>query len=158
MGNEVFITPKRLVIAAGLGSAALLIAALGFQYIGGLAPCKMCLWQRYPHVAAVFVAALFFVFQYRPVAALGAAASLATAGIGFYHAGVERSWWEGPNSCTSGAIGGMSTEDLINQIMAAPMVRCDEIPWALWGLSMAGWNALLSLALAGLWMMASRRL
>lgn len=158
MGNEVFITPKRLVIAAGLGSAALLIAALGFQYIGGLAPCKMCLWQRYPHVAAVFVAALFFVFQYRPVAALGAAASLATAGIGFYHAGVERSWWEGPNSCTSGAIGGMSTEDLINQIMAAPMVRCDEIPWALWGLSMAGWNALMSLALAGLWMMALRRL
>ncbi|MGB2357524.1 MAG: disulfide bond formation protein B [Paracoccaceae bacterium] len=151
-------TPKRLVMAAGLGSAAVLIAALGFQYIGGLAPCKMCLWQRYPHVAAVFVAALFFVFQYRPVAALGAAASLATAGIGFYHAGVERSWWEGPNSCTSGAIGGMSTEDLINQIMAAPMVRCDEIPWALWGLSMAGWNALMSLALAGLWMMALRRL
>ena len=145
-------------MAAGLGSAALLIAALGFQYIGGLAPCKMCLWQRYPHVAAVFVAALFFVFQYRPVAALGATASLATAGIGFYHAGVELSWWEGPNSCTSGAIGGMSTEDLINQIMAAPMVRCDEIPWALWGLSMAGWNALLSLALAGLWMMALRRL
>lgn len=151
-------TPKRLVMAAGLGSAAVLIAALGFQYIGGLAPCKMCLWQRYPHVAAVFVAALFFVFQYRPVAALGAAASLATAGIGFYHAGVERSWWEGPNSCTSGAIGGMSTEDLINQIMAAPMVRCDEIPWALWGLSMAGWNTLMSLALAGLWMMALRRL
>ena len=145
-------------MAAGLGSAVLLIAALGFQYIGGLAPCKMCLWQRYPHVAAVFVAALFFVFQYRPVAALGATASLATAGIGFYHAGVELSWWEGPNSCTSGAIGGMSTEDLINQIMAAPMVRCDEIPWALWGLSMAGWNALLSLALAGLWMMALRRL
>jgi disulfide bond formation protein DsbB len=145
-------------MTAGLGSAALLIAALGFQYIGGLAPCKMCLWQRYPHVAAVFVAALFFVFQYRPVAALGAAASLATAGIGFYHAGVERSWWEGPNSCTSGAIGGMSTEDLINQIMAAPMVRCDEIPWALWGLSMAGWNTLMSLALAGLWMMALRRL
>lgn len=145
-------------MAAGLGSAAVLIAALGFQYIGGLAPCKMCLWQRYPHVAAVFVAALFFVFQYRPVAALGAAASLATAGIGFYHAGVELSWWEGPNSCTSGAIGGMSTEDLINQIMAAPMVRCDEIPWALWGLSMAGWNALMSLALAGLWMMALRRL
>ena len=145
-------------MAAGLGSAAVLIAALGFQYIGGLAPCKMCLWQRYPHVAAVFVAALFFVFQYRPVAALGATASLATAGIGFYHAGVELSWWEGPNSCTSGAIGGMSTEDLINQIMAAPMVRCDEIPWALWGLSMAGWNALLSLALAGLWMMALRRL
>ena len=158
MGNEVFITPKRLVIAAGLGSAALLIAALGFQYIGGLAPCKMCLWQRYPHVAAVFVAALFFVFKYRSVAALGAGASLATAGIGFYHAGVELSWWEGPNSCTSGAIGGMSTEDLINQIMAAPMVRCDEIPWALWGLSMAGWNALMSLALAGLWMMALLRL
>ena len=158
MGNKVFITPKRLVMAAGLGSAAVLIAALGFQYIGGLAPCKMCLWQRYPHVAAVFVAALFFVFQYRSVAALGAGASLATAGIGFYHAGVELSWWEGPNSCTSGAIGGMSTEDLINQIMAAPMVRCDEIPWALWGLSMAGWNALMSLALAGLWMMALRRL
>ena len=151
-------TPKQLILAAGLGSAALLIGALGFQHIGGLAPCKMCLWQRYPHFAAVLISALFFAFQYRAVAALGAAASLSTAGIGFYHAGVERSWWEGPNSCTSNAIGGMSTDDLINQIMAAPMVRCDEVSWALWVLSMAGWNALLSLALSGLWLMALRHL
>ena len=157
-GNEVLMTPKHLALAAGLGSAALLIGALGFQYLGGLAPCKMCLWQRYPHLAAVAICLVFYAFQNRVVAAIGAAASLTTAGIGFYHAGVEQGWWAGPNSCTSSAIEGLSTEDLINQIMAAPMARCDEIPWALWGVSMAGWNAVLSLALMGLWLMALRRL
>ena len=158
MGNEVLMTPKQLALTAGLGSAALLIGAFGFQYLGGLAPCKMCLWQRYPHIAAVAICLVFYVVQNRAVAAFGASASLATAGIGFFHAGVEQGWWQGPSSCTSSAIEGISTDDLINQIMSAPMVRCDEIPWALWGLSMAGWNAVLSLILMGLWLMAFRRL
>ena len=151
-------TPKQLAFTAGLGSAALLIGAFGFEYLGGLVPCKMCLWQRYPHIAAVVICLVFYAFQNRAVAAFGATSCLTTAGIGFFHAGVEQGWWEGPNSCTSGAIEGLSTDDLINQIMAAPMVRCDDIPWALWGVSMAGWNTILSFALMSLWLMALRRL
>ncbi|MFP4274676.1 MAG: disulfide bond formation protein B, partial [Paracoccaceae bacterium] len=94
----------------------------------------------------------------RALPLLGAAAALATAGIGGFHAGVEWGWWTGPQACSGGApVGAMSVEDLTEQIMAAPLARCDEVPWALGGISMAGWNALLSLGLAALWLAAAQR-
>ncbi len=145
-----------VILAAG-GSAALLLGAWGFQYLGGLAPCKMCIWQRYPHVAAVVIGALALVLpKLNPLPLIGALAAMITAGIGFFHAGVEQGWWEGPSTCTSGDIGGLSAEELMNQIMAAPLVRCDEIPWDMFGLSMAGWNAALSAVLVLLWLAAWR--
>ena len=70
---------------------------------------------------------------------------------------MEQGWWPGPTTCTSGPVGGLSTDELLNQIMAAPLVRCDDIPWQLMGLSMAGWNAVVSLLLLGLWIAAARR-
>jgi disulfide bond formation protein DsbB len=84
-------------------------------------------------------------------------AALATAAIGLYHTGVERAWWEGPTSCTAGDITGLTAAELMDQIMAAPLVRCDEVAWALAGLSMASWNALISLGLAVIWIAAARR-
>ncbi len=145
-----------VILAAG-GSAALLLGAWGFQHIGGLAPCKMCIWQRYPHVAAVVIGALALMLpKLNPLPLIGALAAMITAGIGFFHAGVEQGWWEGPSTCTSGDIGGLSAEELMNQIMAAPLVRCDEIPWEMFGLSMAGWNAALSAVLVLLWLAAWR--
>ena len=87
---------------------------------------------------------------------LGALAAATTSGVGFYHAGVEQGWWEGPTTCTSGPIGGLSSEQLMEQIMNAPLVRCDDIPWELFNISMAGWNALISLALALIWVAAAR--
>lgn len=145
-----------VILAAG-GSAALLLGAWGFQHIGGLAPCKMCIWQRYPHVAAVVIGALALVLpKLNPLPLLGALAAMITAGIGLFHAGVEQGWWEGPSTCTSGDIGGLSAEELMNQIMAAPLVRCDEIPWEMFGLSMAGWNAAISAVLVLLWLAAWR--
>ncbi len=145
-----------MILAAG-GSAALLLGAWGFQYLGGLAPCKMCIWQRYPHFAAVVIGALALMLpKLNPLPLIGAFAALITAGIGFFHAGVEQGWWEGPSTCTSGDIGGLSAEELMNQIMAAPLVRCDEIPWEMFGLSMAGWNAALSAVLVLLWLAAWR--
>ena len=80
-----------------------------------------------------------------------------TAAVGAYHVGVEQGWWEGPTTCTSGAIDGLSTDALLDQIMGAPLIRCDEIAWQMLGLSMAGWNAVLSLTLAVVWMLAARR-
>ena len=83
--------------------------------------------------------------------------ALITAGIGGFHAGVEQGWWEGPQSCTSASIDNLSTEELLAQIMSAPMVRCDEIPWQMFGLSMAGWNMVVSICLAVLWTIAIKQ-
>jgi disulfide bond formation protein DsbB len=145
-----------IALAAG-GSLAMLLAAFAFQHLGGLPPCKMCIWQRWPHGLAVVAGVLALAVAARPFAVLGMLAALTTAVIGFYHAGVEQGFWEGPATCTSGPVGGLSTEDLMEQIMTAPLVRCDEIPWELFGISMAGWNGLVSLVLAGFWALAVMR-
>lgn len=134
-----------------LASLAMILSAWGFQYIGGYPPCKMCYWQRYPHMAAVAIGALALATKNRAFAWLGAAAMLITGGIGVFHSGVERKLWEGPTSCTSSAIGGLNTEQLFDQIMSAPLVRCDEIPWEMFGLTMANLNALASFAFAAGW-------
>lgn len=147
---------KLLTTIAAAGSAALLLGALGFQYIGEMPPCKMCYWQRYPHVAAVGIGLLALLIPGAILPYLGALALLVTAGIGIFHAGVERGLWEGPTTCTSQSIEGLSADELLNQILAAPVVRCDEIPWEMFGLSMAGWNAVVSLGLAALWIAAAR--
>lgn len=150
---------KLLVLLGLVGSAALLTGALGFQYIGELPPCAMCYWQRYPHAAAIVVGALALTLSgiaTTILAWLGAIAAFATSGIGFYHAGVEQGWWQGPTTCTAGDISNLSGEDLMNQIMSAPLVRCDDIPWEMFGISMAGWNGIASLLLGLIWVAAAR--
>jgi disulfide bond formation protein DsbB len=148
---------RTLVLIAAAGSAALLLGAWGFQYIGGLAPCKMCIWQRWPHGIAVLAGGLSVV-SLPLAAAVGLLASLAGTGIAIFHSGVERSLWEGPTTCTStNDLGALSPQQLLDQIMAAPLVRCDEIPWQMFGLSMANWNAVLSAGLVVLWALALLR-
>ena len=148
---------NRAVLLAGFGSLGLLIGALLFQYVGDMAPCKMCYWQRYPHVGAIIIAGIILITGIGVFAVLGLLSALITAGIGGFHAGVERGWWEGPQSCTSTSIDNLSTEELLAQIMSAPMVRCDEIPWQMFGLSMAGWNMVVSICLAILWTIAIKQ-
>lgn len=152
----------RLLIAlATLGSAALLAGAYAFQYIGGLQPCHLCWLQRYPHMAAVAIGLLALLLPAGRLTRLlswaGAAAAFTTAAYGAYHTGVERHWWPGPSTCTSGSISGLSAKDLLAQIQAAPVVQCDQVAWEMWGLSMASWNMLASLILVVLWVMAARR-
>ncbi|MBU2982520.1 disulfide bond formation protein B [Lentibacter algarum] len=147
--------PHLILLAAG-GSAATLLGALAFQYVGGMPPCKMCYWQRYPHLAAVAIGLIALMVPGRFWPMLGALAALVTAGIGVFHAGVERKLWAGPSSCTSGDIGSLSSAELMEQIMTAPLVRCDVIPWELFGLSMAGWNAAVSGLLVLVWLMAAQ--
>jgi len=113
------------------------------QYGFGLFPCEMCWWQRYPHFAAVLAAALSLVASPRALwIGLAAAAILVSGSIGGFHAGVEYGWWEGLTSCSSpiGDAGG----DPLAAIMNAPLVRCDVAPWTLAGISLAGFNALIS--------------
>ncbi len=150
-------TRNALILIAACGSIALLLGALAFQHMGGMAPCTMCIWQRWPHAAAIAIAALALVVPGRILPLAGAVAALSTAAIGVYHTGVERGWWSGPSACSSGPVEGVSAQDLMAQIMAAPLARCDEVPWEMLGLSMASWNALASLALASIWMLAAAR-
>ena len=152
------LTHRSLSLIALLGSGGLLAGAFAFQYIGGLAPCQLCLWQRWPHAAAVLIGLLLLATGWRGLAWAGALAALATAGIGVFHVGVEQAWWEGLASCTAGSIAGISAADLLNPAVdvAAP-VRCDAIAWQMLGISMAGWNVIVSLGLAGLWVAAALR-
>jgi disulfide bond formation protein DsbB len=146
---------KMLILMAAGGSLVLLAGAFAFQYLGGLAPCTMCLWQRWPHAVAVLAGLLALALPGRVLPLLGAGAAAVSAALGLFHTGVERGWWEGPSTCTSGPVGGLTPEDLLNQILAAPLVRCDEVAWSMLGLSMASWNAVLSLGLVALWLLAA---
>lgn len=147
---------RHLILLAAGGSASLLLGAWAFQHLGGLAPCKLCIWQRWPHGAAVLVGvlALFWGVSWLPL--LGMLAALTTAGFAIYHTGVERGIWEGPTTCTSTSAGSLSSDELFDQIMSAPLIRCDEVAWEMLGLSMASWNAVIALVCAGLWFMAWR--
>ena len=151
------LTRNRLVALAAAGSAALLGGAFAFQYLGGLAPCKLCLWARWPHGAAILIGLLALFLPGAVLPVLGALAAAATAGVGIYHTGVEQHWWQGPTTCTSGSIEGMDPAALLDQILAAPVVRCDEIAWSMWGISMASWNAILSAGLVLVWLWAARK-
>jgi disulfide bond formation protein DsbB len=143
--------------------ATLLAGAYGSQYWGGLAPCEMCYWQRYAHLAALAFALLALLAGRMPdrgrsfvwLAALGI---LASGAIGVFHAGVELDYWEGITRCTAAIATGGSGEDFFRSVMEAPVVRCDQAQWSFLGISMAGWNAILSLsaALVILWLSLKR--
>ena len=132
--------------------AALLAGALGSQYYGGLYPCEMCHWQRWPHYAALALALLSFAMRGQPDRGrsfvwLAALAIFTSGAIGVYHAGVEAGIFEGLTTC-SAALSGGSSADILADIMATPLVRCDQIQWSFLGISMAGWNAILSIGSA----------
>ncbi|MFT5001038.1 MAG: disulfide bond formation protein DsbB [Paracoccaceae bacterium] len=148
---------KNIALIAALASLGMLLGAFGFQYLGEMPPCKLCIWQRWPHAVAVLIGLVAFALPNRWLYLLGGALVLAGAAVALYHAGVEQHWWEGPTTCTSSGVGGLSGEDLMAQIMSAPLVRCDEIPWSMFGLSMAAWNGVVSLGIGGLWLAAFRK-
>jgi disulfide bond formation protein DsbB len=136
MGQAALARLLGLLVPAGL-----LGGALGSQYLGGLHPCEMCYWQRWPHATAILLAGAAFMMPARArlLTALAALAIAVSGAIGVFHAGVELGWWEGLTRCTAG--GALSLDDLMN----VPLVRCDQVQWSLLGISMAGWNAIISL-------------
>ena len=125
--------------------AALMGGALISQYVFGLYPCQMCWWQRYPHIAAIVLALLALTMKGKGSGDLAVtlAAPIGISGlIGGFHAGVEYGWWEGVTACSTVAGGG----NPLDAIMNAPVVRCDVAPWDLFGISLAGFNFLISTA------------
>lgn len=127
--------------------AALLAGAWGSQLIGGLYPCEMCHWQRWPHYAALAVALLALalpVSSRRGAVLLAGLLVMVSGAIGVFHAGVEYGWWEGMTACSTTAAAGT-----LEAILHAPIVRCDVPQWTLAGISLAGFNAIISLAGGG---------
>lgn len=133
----------KLAQRLALGVPALLLAgAFVSEYGFGLFPCEMCWWQRWPHLAAVALALLSTVAQPKRLwIALAALVILVSGLIGGFHAGVEYGWWEGVTACASHVENG---GDPLAAIMNAPLVRCDVAPWTLAGISLAGFNAIIS--------------
>jgi disulfide bond formation protein DsbB len=154
---------ERIAIVAGFVALALILGALGFQYLGNLPPCEMCHWQRWPHIGAAITGivggALIASGRLNsrlavPVAALTLLLILASGTIGAYQAGVEWQWWSGPAACTGPRIILTGTLDLNH-----PVVRCDVAAFRLFGISLAGYNALISFAtaLAGAVLLARKK-
>ena len=162
---DAWLTPARWPWAAGLFAAAMLAAAHAFERFGGYQPCTLCLRQREVYWAILAgVAAWAALGALRPglrrsrlVLWAVAAAFLLSSGVAAYHAGVEWRWWPGPSGCA--AVGGAVTGDSLAAALSGETpIRapaCDEAAWVFAGLSMAGWNALASLAMAGLTLLAA---
>ncbi|QIE53985.1 disulfide bond formation protein B [Pikeienuella piscinae] len=152
---------RALPILAFLGPAAVLGAALFSQHVGGLLPCHMCIWQRWPHGVAMALALIAVLAgpgrAGGALLLLGAVSLVIGSGLGVFHAGVELGYWRGPSTCTGAPVADLSPAELVEQLMQAPLIRCDDIAWSFLGVSMAGWNAVLSAGLAALTFAAARR-
>ena len=147
-----------LIITGGI-STTLLGSALLFQYVGGLAPCSLCIWQRWPHLAVIVMAFIGLRgIMPRGMLWLTFIAGSISAGLGSYHAGIEYGFWAGPAGCTASPIYDGDIKALTEQLLNTPLVRCDEIAWSLFGLSMAGWNALISLDIIAVALISLRRI
>jgi len=136
--------------------ATLLGGAYISQYGFGLFPCEMCWWQRYPHFAALALGLVSLAIEPRRLwIALAGLAVIVSGLIGGFHAGVEYDWWEGLTRCATTVDAG---GDAMDAILNAPLVRCDAAPWDLFGISLAGWNFLIS-TLGGLaiWILLGRK-
>jgi len=160
-GVPVAVSPRNAALLVAVGSALTLIGAWIFQYGFGYPPCPLCLEQRYAYYFAVPLAVLLWLalasFPDGPGVrrrtliagfAVLAAGMLWNAGLGTYHAGVEWHFWAGPSDC-SGALAPLGGGGgLLEQLQSTRVVRCDEAPWRFLGLSLAGYNVLISLTLA----------
>lgn len=141
-----------ILVLSWLASIAMLAGAYGFEYIGGLFPCDLCWPQRYAHMAVIIFGGFALVLKknnpakhmrFKVMTTFSWAVSVGYSG---YHAGVEQKWWEGPDSCTLATSDlGMSLESFMQSLEGTKFVRCDEIPWEMFGISMAGYNFLISL-------------
>ena len=148
-------------------SLAILGAAFGFQYLAALEPCPLCVYQRYPYAVAIGLSAVALALAGRaPLAgpyfapaltALCGAAFTAGAGIAAYHVGVEQGWLQVSEACTAPAFDATDIDDLMAELKATPVARCDQVAWSLFGVSLAGYNVVASAALAGLSFTAAGR-
>jgi disulfide bond formation protein DsbB len=137
------------------GSIAVIAGAWLFQYVGKLQPCELCLLERWPYYITIPLLAVAALTGHRramtiPLLMIIALLFLSNAGLSFYHVGVEHHWFAGPTECTGAATEAISVEALQAQLTTQQPVRCDVVQWALFGVSLAGWNLVASAAFAAL--------
>jgi disulfide bond formation protein DsbB len=148
--------PRLWPVATILASGSMLAIAWGFQLIGGLQPCILCLYQRWPYWIILVISALAIPLVRQigrrglaVFAILCALVFLVGAGVAGFHVGVEQGWWQGLAVCGGGLNdANLSIDELREKLFATPIVRCDEVAWSLLGISMTGWNFLASLVFA----------
>ena len=153
--------PGRFPVFVLVASVAVLGGAFISQYWGGLAPCELCLLQRWPWAAAIIISLIAIAVGSRStlpwLALLLFAVFAVGSALAFYHVGVEKHWFAGPSACTGAATAADTLETLKAQILHQQPVRCDEPAWSLWGISLAGWNLLASLVMVGCCLAAFRQ-
>ncbi|MFC3050480.1 disulfide bond formation protein B [Kordiimonas pumila] len=138
------------VLFAGLIAALVLGAAFTFQLFG-YPPCELCWWQRYPYMAIMGVSIVGTAVRALPrrvLLVVLALLFLTDAGIAGFHAGVEQRWWEGLSTCSGYVDITDNIDDALKSIMNAPLVRCDDVAWSLFGISMAGYNLFIAAFMA----------
>ncbi len=143
--------PRSLFLGFAAIAFLMLASAFVMQYLGGLKPCELCIWQRYPWVVLMAVCAMGLTFpkRVRVWVALLAVVLLVSAALGFYHTGIEHGWIKGATGCSQGANpASMTLEELRQQILSAPVVACDQPMWQWRGITLASLNAVWSLLLA----------
>jgi disulfide bond formation protein DsbB len=138
--------PTRACLLLGLASAAILLAALALQYLGGLPPCPLCIWQRWPYLALIALGLVGWRWRPRAMLALGSLVLLGGAGIAVYHVGIEQGWWALPAGCVAGSSAESVAE--LRRLLAEAPPACDQVGFTFLGLSLAGWNLVSSLLLA----------
>jgi disulfide bond formation protein DsbB len=154
------VTPVLAVSLMLIASIIALGTALLSQYVGGLQPCVLCLYQRAPYALIIVLSGLALALMAfggdrpRPALTRGllvvfAATFLTGAGVAAYHVGVEQKWWLGTQACSGPNLNTMTIEELRDHLLRVPIVRCDEVAWSMFGISMAGYNFIVSLVLAG---------
>ena len=142
---------KPLLFCGIGGPISLMLAALGFQYLGDLHPCTLCIWQRWPHVAAIIIGILYFLFKIPILAFIVALVFTIGAGIAGFHVGVEYGWWEGLQSCTGTGLEGLSSKQLLDFSTPVTSTNCSVPALIFLDLSMAAWNGLASVSLVVIW-------
>ena len=142
-------------LLATMGSIGLLLGAFIFQEIFGFEPCTLCIWQRWPHAIIPLVFLFSIILPHQIWFLIGSLVMVTSTLLAGYHVGVELDWWEGLANCSTSDTG-LSTEIILDFSEQISVVMCDEILWSFLNLSMAGWNTVLSLVLASLWILAFR--
>ncbi len=141
-----FPAPRTSCMLLALASVAILASVFAFQYLGGAAPCQMCIWQRYPYAVLIVLGLLGWFWQPRLMLGVGTLVLLVGAGIASYHYGVEQGWFALPDGCAAGG-NATSVEELRRMLSEAPPA-CDQVQFNLFGWSLAAWNVLASVVLA----------
>jgi disulfide bond formation protein DsbB len=155
MAESSAFAPRTASLLLAIAAVLILAAVFAFQYLGGAAPCPLCIWQRYPYGVLIALGVVGFFWQPRPMLALSVLVLLVGAGLAGYHFGIEQGWFALPEGCAAG--GDATSVEQLRQMLREAPPTCDQVRFTVFGLSLAAWNFLASLGLAACAVYAASR-